>query len=165
MKPVTRACGALSLLCLAAALSAPALGAALTDTKSFDVTVNLTPVCSLSTPGTLTLNYTDNQSGPATGFSTFTATCTSGVAYDLSLSSTTVSAAGLSATLKIQDVDASNADVTDTVTASSSSPRNYRVLGTIAGGQTGTCAASDSVSTSVNTCATVTTSRTLTLTY
>jgi hypothetical protein len=164
MKSVTRAYGALPLLCLAAALSAPTQVAALTASQAFNVTVNLTPVCTLSTPAALVLDYTSGQSFVASTASTFTATCTEGVAYGLSLSSTTVSAAGLTATLEIQDNDAPNAAVTADVIAASAAPRSFRVFGSIPAGGAGVCTANDTVNGTV-TCATVTASRTLTLTY
>lgn len=179
MKSATRAYGALSLVCLAAVLSIPAQGAVLTDSKTFSVTVNLTPVCTVSTPSTLSLDYTDNQGSPATANSAFTTTCTSGVAYTLALGGTgltapgtgntlyTATAAGLNYTLEIQDTDASNAPVDPTVaiTAASSAAKGFRVAGSIGANQAGTCAASDTVSASVNTCAVVTASRTITITY
>jgi spore coat protein U-like protein len=179
MKSVTRACGALSLLCLAAALSAPALGAALTDSKSFNVTVNLTPVCTVSLPASLSLDYQDNQNTAATGFSSFTATCTQGVAYNLSLGGAGLTtptsgntlysglAAGLTYTLEIQDAANGNSPVDPTadVTAANGNAKGYRVFGSIAANQQGICANGDAVSTTVNTCSATSVARTLTLTY
>lgn len=179
MKSATRACRAVSLVCLAAVLSIPAQGAVLTATQSFSVTVNLTPVCTVSAPATLSLNYTDGQATDATSSSAFTATCTSGVAYTLALSGTgltapssgqtlySATAAGLNYTLEIQDTGAGNAavDPAAEITAASAAPKNFRVFGSIAASQSGTCAASDAVSSTVNTCAVVSASRTITLTY
>ncbi|HET7865592.1 MAG TPA: hypothetical protein VFL86_14410 [Burkholderiaceae bacterium] len=79
----------------------------------------------------------------------------------------TAAAARLSYTLEIQDTDASNAAVGPTVasTAASAAGTGFRVFGSVGANQAGTCAASDTVSASVNTCAVVTAGRTITVTY
>lgn len=66
-----------------------AMGAnAATATGTFDVTINLTPTCSVSLPTTaiVVLNYTSFQTAPATGSTSLNIKCTNTLPYVASLS-------------------------------------------------------------------------------
>jgi len=54
--------------------------------SAFNVNINLTPACSVSTAaGNITMTYIDNDPAGVTGTSTVGVTCTSGAPYTLSL--------------------------------------------------------------------------------
>lgn len=58
-------------------------------TGSFDVIINLTPTCSVSSGSAVTLAYTSFQTGAATGSSSLNIKCTNTLPYTAALSGTT----------------------------------------------------------------------------
>jgi len=122
-------------------------GATAVSTTTFPVTVTVNANCAISTPpGAVTLNYTSFQNTPATGSTTFAATCTNALPYTLSLDATSGTLLGLTYTLSVP---------AGTYTGTGL-PQSYVINGAIAAGQAGTCATA--------TC-TGTATRTLTITY
>ena len=125
--------------------SLPSVQAATLSSSNFNVIINLTPTCSVSTqPGDITLNYIDG--GAAVNSSTtMGVTCTNGANYQLSLDG----AAGLS-TYSFTDADtglpytmsftAAGTGGADTATLSGTGAEVSATIGAnIAALQSGTC--------------------------
>lgn len=141
---------ALGMLALSGLLSAPAHGA--TATANFNVLINLTSACQLSTPADLSFSYTSFQAAAATGNSTFNVKCTNTLPYALSLdlASVTDAATNLTYTLALSGATAAGTGIDQPIT----------VTGTMALGQGGSCATA-----TCNNSSSVNKQRTLTVTY
>ena len=143
---------------LALLMSCMAAQAQTSITGNFNVRVNLTPVCQLTTntnagsTGTtdLIFNYT-SFGAAANPSSSFIVKCTSGLGYTLSLDGSgfggSTSVLGLAYTLALAAPAA----------AGTGADQTYTINGTMAAGQAGTCAVAAGC--------TNTTARTITLTY
>ena len=147
-----------SALGLAALVSSMSAQAQTLVTGNFNVRVNLTPVCQLTTntnatsTGTTDLIFNYTSFGAAlTPSSSFLVKCTSGLAYTLALDGTgfggTTTALGLNYTLAL----AAGA------TAGTGANQTYTINGSMAAGQAGSCATPAGC--------TNTTARTITLSY
>lgn len=120
---------------------------------TFGVSVITTNSCQISvTPGPVTFNYTSFQPAPALASNSFGIRCTTGLPYTMSLDATSLTdnAVNLSYTLAVSQASATGNGATQT----------FSVNGTMAAGQSGTCA----VASCTNAAATNKT-RTLTVTY
>jgi spore coat protein U-like protein len=96
------------------------------------VTINNQSVCLLSTPpGNIVFNYTSFQAGPATASAAYAVRCTVGETYTMALDA----AAGTLLNLTYSLALSNPAGQTGT-----GFPQNFTINGTIAGGQSGTCA-------------------------
>lgn len=130
-----------ALLALAAIVSAPAH--ALTASGAFDVTVNLYPKCEFVTaPSALSLHYVSFQTTDSTNDMTFSLRCTNTLPYTLSFGG----AAGAAGTLVGLNYSLQTRLGAAAATSASGSgaTQNWTVRGTIAGGQSGTCATDNS---------------------
>jgi hypothetical protein len=81
-------------------------------------------------PSVLALNYTSFSATPQTGVMGFTVNCTRNTPYTLSLAPATGTLLGLNYSLSLSDTDATGTGLA----------QPYTVTGTIAAGQSGTCA-------------------------
>lgn len=114
---------------------------------TFPVSITAPATCTLSTPpGNIVFNYTSFSAAPVLANTTFAATCTNRLPYTLALDATSGTIAGVSYTLALSAASATGTGLAQT----------YTINGTIAAGQSGTCAAA--------TC-TGSQTRTLTITY
>ena len=144
---------ALSLLALSSFMTAPAQAA--TATGNFNVVINLTSACEINSPTNLTFNYTSFQAAAASSTSTFNVRCTNTLPYALSLdlASVTDAATNLAYTLAMTGATAAGTGANQLIT----------VTGTMAAGQSGTCAGpAATVCTNV---ASANKQRTITVTY
>ncbi len=147
-----------SALGLAALVSSMSVQAQTSITGNFNVRVNLTPVCQLTTntngtsTGTTDLIFNYTSFGAAQNpSSTFLVKCTTGLAYTLALDGTgfggSTTALGLAYTLALAAP----------ASAGTGANQTYTINGSMAAGQAGTCAAAAGCNN--------TTARTITLTY
>ena len=130
---------------------------AATATGGFDVTINLTSACRITTaPGNISLNYTSFGAAPAPVTTGFGVQCTNTLPYSMDIGTATSTMAGvnLDYTLAIRNAG-DTADVTGSQTAGAAAT-SYVIKATMAAGQQGTCA--------LGTC-NATAARTLTITY
>lgn len=130
---------------------------AATATSNFDVTINLTSACRITTaPGNLTLNYTSFGAAPTPATTPFAVQCTNTLPYTMDIGTATSTMAGvnLDYTLAIRNAG-DTADISGQQTAGAAAT-NYLIKASMAGGQQGTCATA--------TC-NATATRTLTITY
>ena len=100
---------------------------------TFNVFFITNPTCSLSPVPNLTFNYTSFQAGPATATSNFTVTCSQYLPYQLALDVTgpvTDLAVNLTYSLVLSATQATG----------TGGAQAHRIDGTMAGGQSGTCA-------------------------
>lgn len=136
---------------LAGLVSASAQAA--TATNTFDVTINLTSVCKISTVPTIAFTYTSFQSAAAPASSSFDVLCTNTLpitSITLDSAGVTDSATNLAYTLALGAVP----------TAGTGAAQTISITGSMAADQAGTCA----TATCDNALATNKT-RTLTITY
>jgi Spore Coat Protein U domain len=120
-----------SKIAAAAMFGFAAMGAnAAVATGTFDVIINLTPTCSVSTGTNVTLNYTSFQAAPATGSSTLNIKCTNTLPYTAVLSGTTT----------INDVAFTVTPAAALPTAGTGADQAVVLNVSAAGGQSGTCA-------------------------
>lgn len=106
---------------------------------TFDVTVNLTSACRLTTtPGDITLSYTSFAATPSSSTTSFAVQCTDGFPYDLALSAANASTLGLTIPLAIRNAG-DTADITTTQSQSGAGSTTYLIKASIAAGQQGTC--------------------------
>ena len=116
---------------------------------TFPVTINNQSVCLLSTPpGNIVFNYTSFQAGPATASTGYAVRCTIGETYTMALDAAGGTLLNLTYSLALSNP----AGQTGT-----GFPQNFTINGSIAGGQSGTCA--------TGVCISAPQSRTLTVTY
>jgi spore coat protein U-like protein len=102
---------------------------------AFNVNVTSITSCALAVPTALTFNYTSFQATAATPSANFTVNCTTGTPYTIVLDNTgpiTDDAVNLTYTLGLSA----------TAGTGSGTNQTYQVLGNMAAGQSGTCAAS-----------------------
>ena len=124
------------MLAIVTATSGLALGGAAnaaTASQNFNVTATLTAKCEITAaPADVAFAYTSFQGSaqPSTGGG-FSVRCTNSLPYSLSLNTTTGTVIGLAYTLSVPG---------GTFTGSGSAV-NHTVTGTMASGQSGTCAA------------------------
>ncbi|MFC5520711.1 hypothetical protein [Polaromonas jejuensis] len=151
----------LTLLALALISVATLPVQAATATGNFDVTVNLTPKCEITTtPGNLSVNYTSFQTTDATNSTDFAVRCTNTLGYSMALSSTSGTLVGLDYTLAIRNAgDTANAS---TGTGAGTTATSYKIKATVAKDQSGTCSTAQ---TSPTVCTATDSARTLTITY
>jgi hypothetical protein len=142
-------------------------GATAVSATTFPVTVLITPFCTITTaPGALALSYTSMQGAPATASTSFAVTCTNTVPYTAALDaySVTDSAVNLSYSLNVgQTVRPAGSAYTagGPLSATGSGlAQTISIDGTIAPGQSGTCATA-----SCTNAASTNNIRTLTITY
>lgn len=130
---------------------------AATVTGNFDVTINLTSACRISTaPGNLTLNYTSFGAAPTPVTTPFAVQCTNTLPYTMSIGAATATMAGVNLDYALAIRNAGDTlDVAGSQTAGAAAT-NYLIKASMAGGQQGTCA--------LATC-NATATRTLTITY
>ncbi len=140
---------------LASLLTAPSQAA--TATGTFDVTINLTSACRISTaPGNLTLAYTSFGAAPTPVTTGFAVQCTNTLPYSMDIGAASATMAGVNLTYDLVVRNAGDsADVTGPQTAGAA-PTSYLIKASMAGGQQGTCATSNCSATAT---------RTLTITY
>lgn len=126
---------------LAAALGVAGLATmpahSLTASGTFDVTVNLFPKCEFVTPpSALSLRYVSFQTSDSTNTMDFSLRCTNTQVYTMGLSSSSGSLVGLNYSLELR-----NSGDTAAVTGGTGSgtTQSYKVRGTIAANQGGTC--------------------------
>ena len=142
----------LPLVAATSILAAASANATSTPASSFNVTVNLTSACSVtSAPTPVAFNYTSGQAGaasPTVGSGAFQVTCTNSLPYTLALDATsgTFTTVGLNYTLSLSSSSATG----------TGSAQSFTVGGSIAGSQSGTCATASCADTSA---------RTLTISY
>lgn len=116
---------------------------------TFPVTINNQSVCLLSTPpGDILFNYTSFQLATATASAGYAVRCTLGETYTMALDSTGGTLLNLTYGLALSNPGGQTG---------TGFPQNFTINGTIAGGQSGTCA--------VGVCTSAPQSRTLTITY
>lgn len=130
---------------------------AATATGNFDVTINLTSACRITTsPTALTLNYTSFGAAPTPVSTPFAVQCTNTLPYTMDIGTATSTMAGvnLDYTLAIRNAG-DTADISGSQTAGAAAT-GYVIKASMAGGQQGTCATA--------TC-NATATRTLTITY
>jgi hypothetical protein len=167
-------------LALVTALGLACLGStshAATATGNFNVTVNLTPLCTVDTTNAaLTFAYTSLTGTAVTPLSTFTTTCTNHVAYSISTNigteasgvySTTDTTTNLAytVTLRTGTTTAGAAVASNAVRNGTGAAQDYALDGNMALGQAGQCGTTDEASVVAGVCGTSTTGRTITLTY
>lgn len=141
----------LPLLAATSILSAATAHAATTAPSGFNVTVNLTSVCSItSAPTPVAFNYTSLGAAatPTAGSGAFQVTCTNNLPYTMALDATsgTFTTVNLAYTLGLSAAGGTG----------SGAAQSYTVTGGMAAGQSGTCATATCADTSA---------RTLTVTY
>lgn len=114
---------------------------AIAPVTPLQATINTSAVCNISTPpGTITFNYT--SFGPAINPATsFGATCTSGLPYTISLDSTSGTLLGLNYSLALSASSSTGTGLAQT----------HTITGTMAAGQSGTCASGSCSATQVHT--------------
>ncbi|CAN7519222.1 spore coat protein U domain-containing protein [Polaromonas sp. LjRoot131] len=116
---------------------------------TFPVTINNQSVCLLSTPpGNIVFNYTSFQTVPATTSTAYAVRCTTGEPYTMALDATTGSLLNLNYSLALSNPGGQTG---------TGFPQNFTINGTIAAGQSGTCAA--------GVCTSAPQQRTLTVSY
>jgi spore coat protein U-like protein len=107
-------------------------GGAQKTSSSLSPSATLAAACILSTPpASLTLNYTSFSASAITSNTAFAVKCTNTVPYTLAVSPTTGTLMALSYSLSLSTSTATGTGVAQT----------YTVNGTVAAGQSGTCAA------------------------
>ena len=109
----------------------PAAQAA-TTTGNFNVTVNLTSVCTIASgPADVAFTYTSFQAGAATATGGgFQVQCTNTLPYTMSLDATSGTVIGLNYTLALSAASGTG----------NGAAQSYSVTGSMASGQGGTCA-------------------------
>jgi spore coat protein U-like protein len=106
-------------------------GATTLATNSFGVAVRTDNWCHFSvSPGTMAFTYTSFQLGTANASTSFGIRCTTGVPYTMALDATSGILLGLTYNLSLPTTSSSGTGETQT----------HNINGTIAGGQSGTCA-------------------------
>ena len=125
---------------------------ALTDTSpliaTLPISLTVSTQCALSAvPGTVEFNYTSFQPAAANASTSFAVTCTNGAPYTLSLDATTGTLLGLTYALQLN---------VSGVRTGTGLPQSATINGTMAGGQSGDCAAASCSGSAV---------RTLTISY
>ena len=123
---------------LASALAAaiPAANAA-TVTDTFDVIVNLTPACRISTaPGDITVNYTAFTVAASTGTTNFTVQCSNNLLYSVTMPIS--GADNIQTNLGLTNSVAITAGGSTNVTGSSAGV-SHTITATVNGNQAGTC--------------------------
>ncbi|HEY6093878.1 MAG TPA: spore coat protein U domain-containing protein [Gallionellaceae bacterium] len=106
------------------------------------VTITVNPVCAFSTPpGNITFNYTSFQATAATASTSFATLCTNTLPYTMSLDTTSATLLGLTYTLSAPTGTYIGTGIAQT----------YSISGTIAAGQSGTCATATCSGTAVHT--------------
>ena len=130
---------------MAAALASSFSAQAASVSGGFNVVVNLTSACEITTPSisALTLNYTSFQTTDATGTTNFDVRCTTSLPYTISLGSASgtdnagfgAQTAGANTSLNYSlAVDGSGR------TGTGLTAITHTITGTVANGQSGTCA-------------------------
>lgn len=126
---------------LASLLTSAPAALALTATGNFDVTVNLYPKCELTVPSSaLALSYVSFQTSASTNSSDFSIKCTNTLPYSLSLTGTTPTGGtlvGLAYTLSLPSTSGTGSGTAQTVS----------VVGTVGANQSGSCSASQTSTT------------------
>jgi len=143
-----------SALAVAAVTFAIPAAQAATVTDTFDVVVNLTPACRISTaPGDITVNYTAFAAA-ATGTTNFVVQCSAGLLYSVTMPIS--GANNISTNLGLTNSVAITAGGTTNV-AGTVAGNTHTITATVGGNEAGTCAG-PGVCTATNT-------YTLTITY
>jgi spore coat protein U-like protein len=136
MKKLIVAAAALGL----SAITMSSLAASATDNVT--VTINLTPVCLITTPGGLTFNYT-SFGGAATGAGgAFTVQCTNTLPYKVGFDATATPATTKAVAASASSLDlAYSLGLSGTTTGTGDgTAKALSVTGTMAASQSGTCA-------------------------
>lgn len=120
----------------------PAAQAATAPSGNFNLTINLTSVCTVTTPGDITLNYSSFDTVPATGSSNFNVTCTDTLPYSLATDVAGGTVLGLNYTLATSAAGGLSGN---------GAAQPYTVDAAIAAGQAGTCAGATCQDISVHT--------------
>lgn len=101
------------------------------DTSTFGISVITTNTCQLSVPpGSVNFTYTSFQAAAAAASTSYGVRCTTGLPYSMSLDATSGTMLGLTYTLTL----------TPSAGVGTGATQTYAIDGTIAGGQSGTCA-------------------------
>lgn len=101
------------------------------NTSTFNVTVLTTNTCQLAVPpGNVSFTYTSFQVAAAAASTSYGVRCTTGLPYTMSLDATSGTLLGLTYTLTLSPASGTGNGATQT----------YAINGSIAGGQSGTCA-------------------------
>ena len=110
----------------------PAAQAAGTATGGFNVTVNLTSKCQITTaPSDVAFSYTSFQATNASASTTYAVQCTNSLPYTMALDATaTNTVAGLNYSLALSAASGTG----------NGAAQSYTVNGTMVSGQAGTCA-------------------------
>lgn len=102
-------------------------------TANFNVVINLTSACQITTaPGDITFNYTSLQGSAATPTSSYAVTCTNLLPYTMSVSGASVTDDAVNLAYDLT--------LSATVGVGSGASQPYTVNGNMAAGQAGTCA-------------------------
>jgi spore coat protein U-like protein len=129
-------------LAIAALMAAAGTSHAGSDSKTFNVTVNLTSKCSLSTPADVAFTYTSFQTGASTATGGgFTVTCTNTLPYTLGFTNTATPASTASGTFTATNLNYS-LGLSATSGTGSGVAQSFQITGSMASGQAGTCAQS-----------------------
>jgi hypothetical protein len=139
-------------LIVAAALGLSAISMssfAANATDSVPITINLAPICQITTPGTLTFEYESFQTGQTTATGgAFTIKCTTSLSYKVGFDATAAPAvvkpvgAGVGNLQLAYDLGLSG---TTSGNGTGNTPISLFVTGTMALGQSGTCATASMV--------------------
>lgn len=143
MNRIAKAAALVSILGAASLANAATVGP-----QNFNVTVNLTSSCQLTAaPTDVAFTYTSFQAGAATATpSSFSVKCTNLRPYTMALDSTSGTVIGLNYTIALSAGGGTG----------NGADQTYSITGSMAGGQSGNCAAASCSGTDV---------RTLTITY
>lgn len=143
MNRVIKAVALATILATSAAVHAGTVGP-----TNFNVTVNLTSSCSLTTaPSDVAFTYTSFQGAPSVATpSSFAVKCTNLRPYTMALDAAAGTVIGLNYTIALSAAGGTGTGI----------DQNYSITGNMAAGQSGTCAGASCVGTDV---------RTLTITY
>lgn len=112
-------------------------GIALTPVGTFQVSINTSASCSITTIPSIALAYTAFSAAPVTANTAFGVTCSSGVAYSMALDRTKEVAVGVQYDLALSTLS----------TPGTGAQQNYTVTATAAPGQAGTCASATCIGT------------------
>jgi hypothetical protein len=131
---------AISTIAAVSLLAIPAAQAATATSGNFNLTINLDSVCSVTTPGDVTLNYT-SLGAAANASSAFDVTCTNLLPYTMATDVAGGTVIGLNYTLATNAAGGTGNGVA----------QGYTVDAGITAGQSGDCALGTCSSTTVHT--------------
>ena len=125
-----------------AALTTSMSSLAASATDNVTVTINLTPVCLITTPGGLTFDYTSFGSAATATGGAFTVKCTNSLPYKVGFDATAAPATTKAVSASASSLDlAYSLGLSGTTTGTGDgTAKNLSVTGTMGANQSGTCA-------------------------